>query len=386
MLKKWILVFALVFACLTVAIGFFNYKMDPFGYWKSRKSEADYSAMSFGRHGKASYLKSNSEKYSAVILGGSNASFLNPKVASQLTGSKTFNFSNMYGDSTDYLQLVDYYIKKMPNLKEIMIQISNEEFHPPLKRPAYKLPAYITGESELLEILTFIFINPKDSFTTFMSRVKTKKQNDNFTSSEIVKFDGFSWDLRLYDFSDETQYNHVIHPLDAEVIFRDFNTILKILFETQQRDFSAEDICIENFAQIKRLCEENDIRLTVWVCACFISKKAMFEGEQYYAFLKRLAKITDFWDFSGFSDANLNPYNFYDPKHFNYETGDEILKIVLGGKQNPAFGEYLGAQNIDQAIARRRDAFEALKTEYELTGTVHLFDKTHESYFRREGE
>ena len=110
------------------------------------------------------------------------------------------------------------------------------------------------------------------------------------------------------------------------------------------------------------------------------------EGEQYYSWLRSLAKVTDFYDFSGFYDANLNPFNFYNAMHYDYETAYEILKIVLGGKQNPAFGEHLSAQNIDQAISRRRNAFEALKAEYEMTGTVHLFDKVHESYFRRDEE
>lgn len=395
MFKKWILLFALVFLGLTCAIGFFNYKADPFGYWGTRRGEYDkvstYTKATFERHVKVNYISRNPEKYSAVIFGGSNATALNPELATELTGNKTYNFSAFNGNSTDYLQLVEFCIETMPNLKEIIIQLSNQEVNTVEKVVGNKLPAYITGGSEFLEMFSFIFIKPLESYSLLMKRLAQKTQTLStklFVPSENQHplFDrGYTEDGKLEVFyenlSDDERIELIFYDKEAEFI-----PALKILFTEDERNFRDGNLCIENVKKIKSLCDKSGIKLTLFIGAAFISKKMYLEGEQYYSWLRSLAKVTDFYDFSGFYDANLNPFNFYNAMHYDYETADEILKIVLGGKQNPAFGEHLSAQNIDQAISRRRTAFEALKAEYEMTGTVHLFDKAHESYFRREGK
>ena len=395
MFKKWILLFALVFIGLTVAIGFFNYKADPFGYWASSRDDVDhlttYGKAAFGRKVKSNYIRRNPQKYSAVIFGGSNAGVLDPDLVNQLTGYKTYNYWNATCSSKDYRLLTAFCIKTMPNLKQIMIQLSNGEFFAPLDDPQANLPKYISGEDETLEKLSYIFFSPLKIIEQHNKNIHGRKiysqlvppENKNPKSFMETTIDG-KWEMFYSNFPDEFIFKNVVLSRAGDPL--SFDAALEGLFTGAEQDFSNEDTCIEDFVQIKRMCDENGIKLTVWTAPCFISKKVWFEGEQYYLFLRRLVQITDVWDFSGFYDANLNPYNFHDVTHFNDETADEILKIVLGGKQNPVFGEHLSAQNIDQAIARRRTAFEALKAEYELTGTVHLFDKVHESYFRREGE
>ena len=164
MFKKWILLFALVFIGLTVAIGFFNYKADLFGYWASSRDDVDhlttYGKAAFGRKVKSNYIRRNPQKYSAVIFGGSNAGVLDPDLVNQLTGNKTYNYWNPHGISKDYRLLTAFCIKTMPNLKQIMIQISNEEFHATPSDPQCNLPKYISGKGETLEMLSFIFSAP----------------------------------------------------------------------------------------------------------------------------------------------------------------------------------------------------------------------------------
>lgn len=397
MFKKWILVFCLCLACFAGIMGFINYKIDPLGYWASNRGKWDHCSTSYNamssRQVKSNYILRKGSQYEAVVFGGSNAGTIDPELIEQITGYKTYNYWNSNGDSQDYLELTKFCIKQMPKLKQVIVQISNEEFHAAEKIPALKLPYYVTGESPIKEKLSYIFINPYENVRLWIKKHHSRpntvaeqtwipKENLHLLGVEECLTNG-KVALFYHQVPDDLMYDYVVNKTKMGGS-DDLKSATKVLFEETERDFKTFNVSIENLKKIKELCDANDVELTVFVGACFINKKARFEGEQYYEWLKQLADITPFWDFSGFFDANLNPFNFYNAFHYNYETADEIIKIIYGKKQNQDFGFYVTRQNVFDYIESRRLSFARLKQEYEQTGTVHLFGKDDKSFLGKE--
>lgn len=391
MYRKWICLFSAVLIFFVAALCALNYAADPFGYWEVQRGEIDrsstYDKCSLQRHIKCGYIARNPEKYSAVIFGGSNAGALSPELMTELTGNRTYNFWASCGDSTDYFQLTEFCVRTIPNLREIFIQISNEEMHSAEKELTLKLPAFVTGEPILLERLSFLFFNPYETVAPFVRDVLRAAKPERTLAEQFFvppenarplngsgeTIDG-QYEIYYHALPDEIRMEAVIGSgMNAEPGYLEYH--LKELFGKSLRDFKDGALCAENLRKIKSLCDENGIRLTVAIGATFIGKKSRFEGEQYYSWLQQLVSVTPIWDFGGFFDANLNPWNFYETYHYNYETADEMLKIIYGQKQNPEFGVYLTAENVGQYVAARREKFAALRIEYEATGTVRLFGR-----------
>ena len=91
--------------------------------------------------------------------------------------------------------------------------------------------------------------------------------------------------------------------------------------------------------------------------------------------MQRLVEVTDIWDFSGFTDINKNPYNFYDNAHYGYDVANEEIKYVFGKsdmKQN--FGCLLTKENVVEYLVNRKIDYEKCLKEYEENGTIKYND------------
>ena len=152
------------------------------------------------------------------------------------------------------------------------------------------------------------------------------------------------------------------------------------LFDGDDPSIPAVDDNITALKKIKKLCDKNDVKLNVVIGPTFLTEIPLFEGEEYYNYLREIVKITDVWDFSGFTQYNLNPYNFVNEGHYNNTVADLMVKTMYEGEQKEGFGVLLTKDTIEEYLAARIGAYETLEKEYEATGTIALYDMEHESY------
>jgi len=76
---------------------------------------------------------------------------------------------------------------------------------------------------------------------------------------------------------------------------------------------------------------------------------------------ERLAKLTDFWDFSGFNSVTTNALNYYEESHYRYRVGDMIIDRLYGNasvKAPPDFGEWVTRQNIHRHLDKQKQELE----------------------------
>ncbi len=75
-------------------------------------------------------------------------------------------------------------------------------------------------------------------------------------------------------------------------------------------------------------------------------------------FERGLAKLTDFYDFSGLNSITRDAYNFYNPSHFRLPIGDLMIARMLGDKTVPVpsdFGVLVTSENVETHLQHLKE-------------------------------
>ena len=363
--KRWMLGM-LAFVLLVLAgIGSLNYFVDPYDYFAY--VSGDYKDLSpvDGKTGyvrllKLTHVKKFADQYEGYILGGSKAGSYRTEKLAEMDGYRYYNMHESLGTFHEYEETVRYLLE-IDDPKKIVLNISGRE------STKYDLqadgaavnqfPAVMTGESRVLEYIDFLLKDVKAAFE--------KLEQDQI----LPEFEYFTGERNL-----TSHYRQFFKDRDrktARYPMRYYENYLKTLFTR-----SIEGTCyrenLDSMRRIKEMCDQAQTELLVIVAPVFISERSYFEEPEYWDFLAELAAITDYWDFSAFCDVNMNPYNFYDPKHFYYEMGDEVVETIMGNPGYEGFGVHVTLENCGKVLKKREKDYYRYKKEYEETRTILL--------------
>lgn len=120
---------------------------------------------------------------------------------------------------------------------------------------------------------------------------------------------------------------------------------------------SYMDGAMEALAETAQLCRDNGIELIVFVTPLhYATYTGALERGDYYEFLRRLAEITPFYNFSGYNDVTVDADNYMDTSHYLAEVGDMIIDCIWHGRvdetlHSQGFGWYTDADNVEALIA-----------------------------------
>lgn len=118
---------------------------------------------------------------------------------------------------------------------------------------------------------------------------------------------------------------------------------------------------IDCIAEFVALCKENNIELIVFTNPMhYINHYDSWDT--YPEFLKQLANVTDYYNFSGLNDITLDHGNYVDTSHYNAETGDLILEYMAGNVPNETlldqgFGMYVTVENVQELLGLLESQF-----------------------------
>lgn len=369
--RNWMrgMIIATVICCLLMIL--FNYKFDKYDYFSALHAEIDYvkgaETNSYYRLIKPNYVIRNVDEYNAVVIGGSKAGALETDVLNEVTGLNFYNSYFTCGCFRDYLAYTQFYLENM-ELEEVVLHISSFEicsYEPDLEGMVYNLPVLVSEgkKTSISEFLSFSTVNTLFNIKDFAKELVIGSDEEKGPGNVLTGYR----DLSNY-YEDEQR------ELSESVIMEQYDVAIEKLCTQTDRNYSAYSDNIVALRDIKRMCDEKGVRLTVIIGASFIGEKYQFEGEEFYQYLADMVAITDIYDFGGFYDVNQNPYNFYNPEHYYYEVGEEMIRIVYGDKQNEKFGTLLTKNNIYEYLGERRSQYNAIIDEYNHTGTVKLYD------------
>ena len=111
----------------------------------------------------------------------------------------------------------------------------------------------------------------------------------------------------------------------------------------------------DELRELKELCEEHDIKLTVFTNPVFGYTYAKDIDNGYLVFLEKLADVTDYYNFSGFNDVTMDVANYYENSHYNTSVGDRIIDVIFYGEKDErlydqGFGVYVTKDNVGELM------------------------------------
>ncbi len=375
--KRWCFgMLGFILAVLLFIMGV-NYYADIYGYFTFQSG--DYADVDFKigsvnvyyRVFKANHILNFGDQYDAYILGGSKAGSFHPEKMQEMDGYRYYNLFEYHGTMTEYKLIVDFLLKHT-DVKKIIISLSANE----VSRLTFdsdadimQIPAVWKDEPQLMEYLHFLTLDVTKGLQKIWDEMKNGKTvyTRNFTGGER-----------------DVQYLYPRRDADwdgflAKNLLKNFDARMARLFKKNQKaDYYDE--CLDIAGQIKAECDAAGVELEFWFTPTFISGMARFESTYFWDYLRELAQITNFWDFNGYSDINLNPSNYIDTDHCTYALADFVIDTISGKASYPGFGYYVTKDNVDEYLQKRKEDYNRLKQEYLETGTIALKSKDDASF------
>lgn len=366
--KRWNTAIVSFVICVVLFISGMNYFVDPFGYFHFKggdynKIDFEMTTEQYLRFFKAEHIKNFSDDYDAYIIGGSKTGSYRAEKLSELDGYRYYNVWTHGGSVQNYYYYAKYILENT-NAKKILINLSGGEvrmFDRQNKSDVAVLPAQVTGESVFLENLEFLFKDVTVAIDKYKEEHsgKKKKTYANVPTGErnLEKY----YTKRMEDYEKFTG-KYVTKNLDAR---------LARLF-TYGVYNDAYEQNLQALQDIKDMCEAKGVEFQMMLAPSFIAEMSEHDCPEFWDYMNRLVLIDDYWDFSGYNEINLNPYNYYNEGHFFYEISDLVVDTMAGKKSYEGFGVYVTKENVYEHLQERKEAFERLQKEYQETGTVEL--------------
>lgn len=347
--KKWSFAFAGMVVIGMILLGLYNYRTDS--YFMDELC----TNWSYSQYSKAKYIGDNPQKYNCFIIGGSNSGIIDPELIDKYTGYNSFSLSFVLGNYYNYYDYTKYLIENT-DVKCIILHLSSTEVT--VKKDyvqnneSLRLPASVTGRKFVDELCTFLF-----------QSINSKVIDKNYTIKENGQLDWSYWEEQFKDNPEEYVNTHIIH--DHQIRLSELDVI------SLNQQLIGENI--NYMKEIVDLCNQNNVELIVINGPIFTPKRSKFECNAYYDYLEKLVKLTEVWDFSGFTDINNNPYNFLDTDHYNGEVADEMIKYIFNDSYiHDDFGILLSEDNIREYIYKRKLDLENVKNEFRETNTIKM--------------
>ncbi len=111
----------------------------------------------------------------------------------------------------------------------------------------------------------------------------------------------------------------------------------------------------DELREIIALCDEYDIRLRFFTNPINGYTYAKDIANGYLVFLKDLAEVTEYYNFSGFNDITMDFDYYYETSHFDPRVSNMIIDRVYHGKVDPeleeqGFGFHVTKDNVDELL------------------------------------
>ena len=331
--KQWLLCFfgaALLIALLVAA---FNFLTDPFGAFGDRLlGWWSYDMTLNPRVAKVSYLEQHGEAYDSFILGASSSSSIPVAELNAYTGGSFYNLF-MYGGNMKAVQETAEYVLARDGVKHLVLSVyirsavSGDYDEASLTDGVH----WRVGGNPVGFYLRYLFADPR------LGAEKLRcLRGDGYLQTAYKVFDPAtgSYDKSLRDAEPIGALPDYL-AREAYAGFTDYPTGALTLDHL--------DECIERVREIRDLCAEKGVSLTVVCPPMYGQYMSWFSEADQAAFRRSLASVTDYWDFT-LSSVSWEPRYFYDETHFRNDLGRMMAARVFGdaGVWMPEdFGQYV---------------------------------------------
>lgn len=336
--KKWLKVVAL-FALLNLTLlMLMNYAIDPFNIFHTSLLKKQFQINE--RFTKIEYLEKHKDKFNGYLLGSSRIGTTLPQEIEQyIPDSKFYNMTLSSANIYDYNVVLNYFIKSHYPIKTLYLQLDIDQmsFYGQDESNYFsKFHPYIQDKSLALFYFKYLVaFSPLNLKGKIMQNIAPSHLSDyNITSgiwTNAYKEKAITKDCKAY-IDNAPEFN--LH----------YRRVLK---------YSTKKQSMRDLQEIVDLCRQHHIKLYLFTMPHNHNLMDTFEIEDYFNYLKDIAKISDFYDFSGYNSVTNNDCNYYDISHYR----PLVAKLIAGRifhnpniKVPKDFGIWVTQKNINQRL------------------------------------
>lgn len=318
-LRKWLIAFVASLGLAAAVVAGFNIVVDPFGVFGDKVLKwHSYNMVNNPRVAKIGYLDQYHERYNSYIIGGSKSSSISPELLNQYYGddAKFYSMLMYGGDFNDYEKTL-YYLVDEYKPKNIVVHMSLQEIsHFNEKATDFKqsLHAKVSGESKFSFYLDYLKLNPSYGYSKLEGYAK--RAVDSFEYSQFIPETGV--------------YNKVKRDAEKVDDLEAYMQANKAAFAPFGKlEASALDKNVDALARMKAYAESHGATFRLITGATSEQELLSYDMEDLKEYWTKLAEVTEFWDFSGYTPISGDARYFYDTMHYRNTLGSMMLGYIF---------------------------------------------------------
>lgn len=286
---------------------------------------------------KMTYILNNPDKFDTFVFGSSRVGNIH---TNNIWEAKAYNMTYSEGLPVETLNNVKTLIKHNIIPETIYLGVDNLSYtiDPSSHISASNAP-YELKESNPIKFYS-LYLDPAMSIKSYTTII----YKHNFDESYATRFYEYGWN------SDYGNTNSTY----------DFTNAKPSVGNSYRLEETLDEI-----RQLKQLCDENNIKLVIFTNPLYyVTYDATLE-QNYLNFLKQLATISEYCNFSGYNSITTDSSNWIDNSHYSAEVSDKVLECMCfhayyEGLYEEGFGYWVNEKNVDEFI----DMLETNKLKY----------------------
>lgn len=288
---------------------------------------------------KMTYILNNPDKFDTFIFGSSRVGNIH---VNNLWGEKAYNMTYSEAVPVETLHNVQTLIDNGVYVKAIYLGVDNLSYT--IDPDSHNNASNASYELYKINPIKFYsyYLDPAMAFKSYITIQKDHVYDDSYS-------------YRFYEFGWNSDYGNTTSTYDftnAEA--------------STGNSYRLEET-LKEIKQLKELCDNNNIKLVIFTNPMYYVTYDDAVNKNYFEFLKGLAEITEFCNFSGYNAITTDSLNWLDNSHYSAEVSDKVLECIAfhayyGGLYEEGFGYWVNENNVDEFI----DMLIANKAKYKL--------------------
>lgn len=342
--KKWCKFVLIIILGTVTIISLINYLIDPYGIFRI---DFRNQVVEPNQHFiKVRYIVSNPKKFDSFVFGSSRVNSID---VSKIKNGKWYNMTYSEGLPAEHLRHLKFFKEHGVLIKNVMIGLDdfsykidpNTHFNQMLRQP---YPAVI-GESVIAYYVRYLIRFPDKK--VLKSTLKAYKDRKKGIKTYFDHYDFYNTGRGDTSFLDEKIES------EPEKYRKDPKFDKPTVFRGDRVEKTLEEI-----REIVDFCKSNNINLIIFINPHHYKTYLNSNLKQFFYFKKELAKITDYYDFSGLNTVTTDNYYFYETSHYRTIVGDMILKKIFGYPNISVpedFGIKITKENIEKHLEKQKE-------------------------------
>ena len=314
--------FFLVF-CFVIAV-LPSYLIDPYNvfHWEHIRNNGVEPNKNYI---KTKYILKNPDKYDGFLFGSSRVGSIHVE---NIDGEKIYNMTCSAGIPREHLETLKTFLENNVKIEAVYMGVDSLSYTEDPKEHYFQQMRCPYQQLDL-ENLVNLYIDPYmviQSLPVILNNTVTiTKDTDAF-----------------YEYGWWCDYGKT-----ATIDWSQANAVIGTSY--------LLDDALQDIQEIKDICEANHIELVVFTNPMYEITHNKSVEMNYMEFLKRLAGITDYYNFSGINDVTINTDNYLDTSHYNAYVGDLLINVMCNQEKYDdlyaqGFGWYVTESNVDELL------------------------------------